>query len=73
MLDQTIIGPTLTASVSGGNVAVSWAASGTYTLQYSLNLKLNNWLPAGTPVTVNGISTVTLPATNSAEFFRLAP
>lgn len=73
MLDQTIIGPTLTASISGGNVAVSWAASGTYTLQYSLNLKSNTWLPAGTPVTANGISTVTLPATNSAEFFRLAP
>jgi hypothetical protein len=74
MLDEVATGPTLTAAMSGGNINVSWPATGTYSLQYLSNLSSTNWLPVTTaPVTANGISTVTLPATNATEFFRLAP
>jgi hypothetical protein len=73
MLDEVVTPPTLQASAIGGNVSISWPASGNFTLRYTSSLSPANWLPVTTPpTTANGISTVILPATNTAAFFRLA-
>ena len=74
MLDETaaVVSPVVTVKISGGNINLSWPASGSYTLQYTLSLSPTNWQPVATsPVTVNGNNIVTLPATNRASFFRL--
>jgi hypothetical protein len=70
MLDAA--SPLLSVSSSGGSINISWPAGGAYTLQYTPGLAPANWqtVPVA-PVTANGISTVTMPETNSAEFFRL--
>ena len=73
MLDQTVTAPILTVSGSGGNVILSWPSAGNYTLQFTTGLNATGWQPVVIPpVTSNGTSTVTLPATNKAAFFRLA-
>jgi len=74
MLDETAAAPTLHVSVTGGNVNISWPATGNFTLRSTLSLTPANWLPVNTvPTTANGTSTVTLPATNTTAFFRLMP
>lgn len=73
MLDETPVPPTLSISESGGSVSIRWPSGGSYSLQYSSRLAPANWQPVTvSPVTANGVNTVTLPATNSTEFFRLA-
>ena len=73
MLDESFTAPTLQVSVTGGRVSLSWPSGGDFTLHYTASLSPANWLPVATlPTTANGTSTVTLPATNSAAFFRLA-
>ena len=74
MLDQIVTAPTLKAHVSGGQLSLSWPASATNALQYTVNLSPVNWLPVtNSPVTASGVNTVTLPATNRTAFFRLRP
>ena len=65
----------LTITPSGANIIVSWPAGATgFQLQYSPSLPTSgNWAPVTqTPVVANNQSTVTLPASESAGFFRLA-
>jgi regulation of enolase protein 1 (concanavalin A-like superfamily) len=74
-LDETTptVAPKLSVSASAGNLTITWPASSAYTLQYTASLSAANWQPVTvTPVTANGTSTVTIPATNAAAFFRLA-
>lgn len=72
MLDQSTVAPVLSASVSAGNLSLSWPSTGNYTLQYTLHLTSSTWQPVNVPpVIANGFNTVTLPATNAAAFFRL--
>jgi hypothetical protein len=73
MLDETVIGPALNVSASGKNVILSWTSSAAYTLQYSPSLSPVSWQTVSvSPVTSNGTSTVTMPATNAIAYFRLA-
>lgn len=70
MLDTGL--PKLSVSATGGNVTVSWplAPAG---LQSTTSLTPANWQNVTTPATTNnGVVSVTLPATNSTLFFRLA-
>jgi hypothetical protein len=65
----------LSASAANGQITVSWpvAGSGGYSLQSASSIKPPSpWGAVGiTPTVVNGRNLVTLPATNSARFFRL--
>jgi hypothetical protein len=72
MLDETVSGPKITASISDGNINLIWPATGSFTLQSTLGLNPANWQPVTvTPVSAGGTDTVTLPATNTIMFFRL--
>jgi hypothetical protein len=69
----TIVPASLTIQQSGTNAIISWpvAAAG-YTLQGNTDLsQASGWSTAGTPTVSNGSNTVTVPITNSAQFFRL--
>ena len=66
--------PTLRAAQAGGNVQLQWAAfAPEFALESNTNLALPaNWtVVAPAPPPTNGWHTLTLPATNSADFFRL--
>ena len=66
--------PTLTIKLQSGSVLISWPASATgYGLTGSAALGAGaSWQSAGgTPTVVNGTNQVTIPVTNSAQFFRL--
>ncbi|HXC99794.1 MAG TPA: hypothetical protein VN048_10660 [Verrucomicrobiae bacterium] len=64
--------PILDVSSSGRNIILSWPALSGYTLQSTLGLAPSSWQPVLTsPTTVDGLNTVTLPATNNAAYFRL--
>lgn len=73
MLDS--LAPVLNATAAGGNVMVTWPAVGSPTLQQSPSLNPSNWQPVGAvpAIGLNGLNIVTLPSTNSTEFFRLVP
>jgi hypothetical protein len=73
MLDVVAPALVLHISQSGGNVILSWQAAPGVALQSSPTLVPNNWQPVpGTPTSVGGVSSLTLPATNTpALFFRL--
>jgi regulation of enolase protein 1 (concanavalin A-like superfamily) len=73
LLDVVVPKPTLQVSKSGNNIVISWPA-GPGVLQLTPTLNPANWVTNGlpVPVTVNGTSSVTLPITNAASFFRLA-
>jgi len=66
--------PTLTIKLQSGSVLISWPAAATgYGLTGSAALgAAASWQSAGgTPTLVNGTNQVTIPVTNSAQFFRL--
>jgi hypothetical protein len=64
--------PILDVAPSGPNISLSWPALSGYTLQYTLGLAPSSWQPVLTaPTTIDGVNTVTLPATNTKAFFRL--
>jgi hypothetical protein len=65
--------PTLSIARSAGNVVLSWPDSGTgFALQQTSSLNLPMWSAVtNSPVLVNGLNQVTLPATGN-RFFRLA-
>ena len=65
---------TLTIVQSGTNVVITWPQTcRTYTLEGTSGLEpVISWSPVGAPVNVDGSNfTVTLPATDSKQFFRL--
>ena len=69
-----VVAPSLAIQLSGPTVLISWPASATgFVLQQSTNVaQANGWNTVGFPVVpAGGLSTVTVPATNSAQFFRL--
>jgi hypothetical protein len=64
----------LSIQPSGSDVILSWPQSvAGYTLQSNGSLRQpNNWSPVGQPIIpANGLNTVTVPATNSPQYFRL--
>jgi len=66
--------PFLTIEPAGGAVRLSWSAlASEYPLQSNTNLQTaGGWVNVGiTPVETNGVLSVSLPATNTAQFFRL--
>lgn len=66
--------PTLTISVSGTDVVVSWSAAVSgYVLQTSASLEPSpNWTTVGATVqVVNGLNTVTIPRSGATAFYRL--
>jgi hypothetical protein len=65
--------PALAIATAGTNAQVSWPAfSPEFTLQSSSGLSSGGWTGVAVPVIVtNGRHTVTLPATNAQQFFRL--
>lgn len=70
MLDTGL--PRLNVAASGGNVVISWPESPA-TLQVSSTLTPPAWQNVTAVATTNsGVVSVSLPATNSASFFRLA-
>jgi hypothetical protein len=75
MLDAAA--PVLFSKASGGNVNVSWPAIGSATLKStpSISPPFVNWQTVTVPpvLTLDGFNQVTMPATNSAMFFELAP
>jgi hypothetical protein len=67
------VAPGLSISRSGGSVILSWpTAGGGFNLIGSPVLGAEaSWQSAGTPTIVSGTNQVTVPITNSAQFFRL--
>jgi hypothetical protein len=64
--------PVLKVAPSGNSVILSWPALSGYTLQRTLSLSPSSWQPvANTPTTLNGVSSVSLPASGNSAFFRL--
>jgi hypothetical protein len=64
--------PTLAAVPQGGDIVISWSSAVNFQLQYRADLGQGSWADEPTPPVVNGgQSTVTLPATAPARFFRL--
>ena len=61
------------AASTNRQVALFWNQSGSYSLQTTTNLApLVSWtLVTNTPIVISGTNLVTLPATNSRQFFRL--
>ena len=74
ILIPEVSAPVLTPVAVGTNFQVSWSAfAPQFMLQTSTNIgPAANWIPVeAAPVTANGWLSVTLPATNAAQFFRL--
>ncbi len=70
----TVAPPALSISRQGSSAVISWpAAAGGFNLTSSTVLGAGaSWQPVGgTPTIVNGTNQVTIPVTNSAQFFRL--
>ena len=66
--------PTMTAALQSGQIVISWVSSATFQLQSRTNLTSGTtWANVGTAPVVNGTTnTVTVPAANPAQFFRLS-
>jgi hypothetical protein len=74
-LEPAPSGPSLTVSVSGNTLTVSWPASATgYVLQTTAKLGTGaTWTVVGTPpTTVNGITSVNIPIGPGSAFYRLS-
>jgi hypothetical protein len=70
---QTAGLPNLVISQAGGNVIISWPATGGYTVQQSPNLATGTWTTSGYRVTTaNGISSITISSPTGNLFFRLS-
>jgi len=68
------VAPALSISRQGSSVVISWPAAATgFNLTSSTVLGAGaSWQPVGgTPTVVNGTNQVTIPVTNSAQFFQL--
>jgi hypothetical protein len=70
---QTAGLPNLVISQAGGNVIISWPATGGYTVQQSPNLATGTWATSGYRVTTaNGISSIIISSPTGNLFFRLS-
>jgi hypothetical protein len=73
---QTPGAPNLTISHVGNSVIVSWANTGSYTLQQNSNLAASaDWATSGYSVTTNspaGTNSITITPPTGRLFFRLA-
>lgn len=66
--------PTLSFALSGGKGLLSWPAPGSasFILQHNINLSTTNWQTvAGAPLLTNGQYQLSIPFTNSQDYFRL--
>lgn len=64
--------PLLTITQSGANVTVSWANTGTFTLQSSGSLASGAWTNSNLTIsTANGTNSVTVSPLRGSLFFRL--
>ena len=69
---QTAGMPNLSIAHSGNNVIVSWANTGSYTLQQTANLAPANWVTSGYTIsTSNGTNSITVTPPTGNLFFRL--
>jgi O-glycosyl hydrolase len=71
---QAFAQPVLTAGAASNAITISWFSSPiNYVLYATTNLCLQtNWSRVtGSPQTIGGLQTVTLPATSACQFFRL--
>jgi hypothetical protein len=69
---QTAGLPLLHITPAGNGVIVSWADTGSYTLQTNGNLGTTNWIAYGGSVsTANGTNSVTISPARGNLFFRL--
>jgi hypothetical protein len=70
---QTAGLPNLSITQSGNSVIVSWANTGSCTLQQNANLALaSGWVPSGYSInTVNGTNSITITSPAGNLFFRL--
>ncbi|HRY47059.1 MAG TPA: hypothetical protein P5186_03340 [Candidatus Paceibacterota bacterium] len=69
-----VVSVTLTATLSGQNLVISWPASAAgFALQSTALLGSGaNWTAVATPpTTADGVNSVTVPVTGQAQFFRL--
>jgi hypothetical protein len=66
--------PILSVAIVGGNVVVSWPTNSSgFTLASKGSLTGGSWNPVGTSPVISGANyQVTLPPTNTAQFFRLS-
>lgn len=66
--------PVLSVKSAGSNVVVSWSTNYTgFTMASKTSLTGGSWSPVGTSPVISGMNyQVTLPATNTAQFFRLS-
>ena len=71
---QTAGLPNLTIMRNGNTVSVSWADTGSCTLQQNANLALaNGWTPCGNTVNCNnGTNSITITSPTGSLFFRLS-
>jgi len=71
---QTAGLPNLIISYSGGSVIVSWANTGSYTLQQNANLAVpGGWTTSGYVITTaNGMNSITITPPAGNLFFRLS-
>jgi len=66
------VNPTLTAALQGSEIVISWNTASGFQLQSRSDLGQGTWTDETTPAVVNGNqTTVRLPATGPARFFRL--
>ena len=69
---QTAGLPNLVIRHVGDSVLVSWAATGSYTLQQNDSLASTNWATSGYAVsTANGTNSITITPPTGSLFFRL--
>ena len=66
--------PLLVVSAQTSNVALSWESAASLQLQSRTNLGIGSWSSVTNDPAVSGnVHTVTLPASQESEFFRLSP
>jgi hypothetical protein len=65
--------PTVSAAQSGGGITISWPQwAGTLELYTTTNLADTDWtLVTNTPASSNNLFSITIPATNFMQFYRL--
>jgi hypothetical protein len=70
---DVVPGPALNISLAGHQVTIQWPANATgFNLQSRTNIVSGTWAPvSGTPSVVNGLNTLSFPATNSQTYYRL--
>jgi hypothetical protein len=70
---DVIAGPSLQISHSGSQITLKWPANAAgFALQSTTDLTSGTWTPvSGIPTNVNGVNTLTMPASQARTFYRL--